>query len=78
MNMVEMTIESIKVFTDNLVSMPSPRYWIDGNALYSVENIKELSENMSWLIRAPKTIKEVKDLINNVLPEKIDYFPKKT
>ncbi len=54
--------------------MPSPRCWVADSALYSAENIKELSENGSWLTRVPETIKEVKDLINNVLPEKMECF----
>ena len=67
-------VESIKTFTAQLTSVPTPRCWVADSALYSAENIQNLSQMGCWLTRVPETIKEVKDLITNVLKDKMEHF----
>jgi transposase len=66
--------QSIEKFTRALHTPPSPLCWVADSALYSAENIQNLSTMTLWLTRVPETIEEVKDLKKKAVVEHMLRF----
>lgn len=60
-------IESIQQFR-TAVQIPADAYFIADSALYTAENIRNLSQGVHWITHVPSTITEVKTLLHADIP----------
>lgn len=58
--------QTIESYISNMENTPQDQVWVADSALYTSNNLEQLSGSVRWVSRVPETIKEASELISQV------------